>query len=110
MITQSPGAVIPIENIPEELAERNQWVCWRYDERDGKLTKVPYTPDPGARRTLMRASSTDPATWATFSEAVDACGASEGYYGVGFVFSDDDPYVGIDIDNCRSPESSDIAE
>jgi hypothetical protein len=49
------GANMPaIENIPEELTERPQWVCWRLEERDEKLTKVPYTPG-----TLRRASSTD---------------------------------------------------
>ena len=29
------GANMPaIENIPEELTERPQWVCWRLEERD----------------------------------------------------------------------------
>jgi putative DNA primase/helicase len=32
-----------IENIPESLTERPQWVCWRLEERDDKMTKVPYT-------------------------------------------------------------------
>jgi putative DNA primase/helicase len=43
-----------VENIPEELTERPQWVCWRYEERGGKLTKVPYVPETGGR-----ASTTD---------------------------------------------------
>ncbi len=30
--------------------------------------------------------------------------------GIGFVFTDSDPYTGIDIDNCRNPETGQIAE
>jgi putative DNA primase/helicase len=56
MIKETTGLIAPIaENIPEELTERPQWVCWRYEERDGKPTKVPFTP-----YTPIRASSTDP--------------------------------------------------
>ena len=89
------------ENIPEELAERPQWVCWRYEERGGKKTKVPYTP-----RTLRRASSTDLMTWRTFSEALGAYRTGEPPYdGIGFVFSSADPFAGIDLDNCRDPEN-----
>jgi putative DNA primase/helicase len=100
--------VIP-ENIPEELTERPQWVCWRYEERGGKLTKVPYTP-----YTISRASSTDLMDWGTFYQAMDAYRASVAdstrpYDGIGFVFSSADPYAGIDLDKCRNPETGDIA-
>ena len=27
---------------PDDLTERDQWVLWRYEERDGRTTKVPY--------------------------------------------------------------------
>jgi len=90
------------ENVLQELAERPQWVCWRLEERQGKLTKVPYTPSGD------RASSTDLRTWSTFDAAMDAYELS-GYDGVGFVFSSGDPYVGIDLDKCRDPETSEIA-
>jgi putative DNA primase/helicase len=94
-----------LENIPEELTERPQWVCWRYEERDEKRMKVPYTPG-----TLRRASSTDPMTWRTFDEAASAYERSEPPYGgIGFVFCSADPFVGIDIDNCRNPKTGEIA-
>jgi len=106
MIKEATSVNPPItENIPEELAERAQWVCWRYEVRDAKKpTKVPYAPS-----TERRASSTDSMTWATFDEALEAYSASDGRYsGIGFVFSSGDPFVGIDLDDCRDPESGEI--
>src|SRR5215213_3160002 len=105
---KATAAVDPpiIENIPEELTERPQWVCWRREIRDGKPTKVPYTP--GRER---RASSTDLLTWRTFEEALAAYEAGEPPYdGIGFVFSSADPFVGIDLDDCRDPKSREVAE
>jgi putative DNA primase/helicase len=103
---QAITAVDPptIENIPGQLAERPQWVCWRLEVRDGKPTKVPYTPG-----TERRASSTDLMTWATFEEALAAYEAGEPpYHGIGFVFCSADPFVGIDLDKCRDPESGEV--
>jgi putative DNA primase/helicase len=91
------------DNVPEELAERPQWVCWRFEERDGKRTKVPYSPI-----THRRASTTDLMSWGTFPQAVDACEPAR-CDGVGFVFSSADPFTGIDLDNCRDPKSGNIA-
>lgn len=54
--------------IPAELRQRPQWVLWRLEERDGKLTKVPYrAADP-----TRTASTTEPGTWATFEAALQA--------------------------------------
>jgi primase-polymerase (primpol)-like protein len=93
------------ENIPEQLTERPQWVCWRLEMRYGKPTKVPYTPG-----TERRASSTDLMTWATFEEAFAAYEAGKpSYDGIGFVFCNADPFVGIDLDKCRHPESGGVA-
>jgi primase-polymerase (primpol)-like protein len=95
-----------IENIPERLTERPQWVCWRLEERDDKPTKVPYIPG-----TMRRASSTDLMTWRTFSEALAAYEAGEPPYdGIGFMFSSADPFSGIDLDDCRDPETGAVEE
>src|SRR5215217_3913980 len=107
MMTETTRPNQPItENIPEQLTERPQWVCWRYEERDGKTTKVPYTPG-----TERRASSTDLMTWRTFEEALAAYEAQEPPYdGIGYVFCSADPFVGIDLDKCRDPEDGKITE
>jgi primase-polymerase (primpol)-like protein len=109
MMQASPVIDAPsIENIPEQLTERPQWVCWRLEERDGKKTKVPYTPGKAPER---RASSTDLMTWRTFSQALRAYERSEPPCdGIGFVFCSADPYSGIDIDHCRNPETGEVAE
>jgi len=104
---KATAAVDPpiIENIPEQLAERPQWVCWRREMRGGKPTKVPYTPG-----TERRASSTDLLTWRTFEEALTAYESGEPPYdGIGFVFCSADPLTGIDLDGCRDPETGTIA-
>ncbi len=82
--------------IPTELRERPQWVCWRYEERQGRRTKIPLSPHTG-----RRAKTDDPATWGTFAEAHTA--AERHRWGLGYVFAADDPYVGIDLDQCRDP-------
>jgi primase-polymerase (primpol)-like protein len=104
MIKETTGTDAPIENIPEELAERPQWVCWRFEERGGKKTKVPYTPGG------ERASTTDLMTWGTFEAAYRALDNEVRHYdGIGFVFSSADPFCGIDLDKCRDPQTGDIA-
>lgn len=88
--------------LPDALVERDQWVCWREEQRDRKPTKVPVTPG-----TAEFASSTDPDTWATFETAVDYLDTGD-VEGIGFVFTDDDPIVGVDLDDCRDPDSGDV--
>jgi primase-polymerase (primpol)-like protein len=107
VIKEKTGEITLItQNIPDQLTERPQWVCWRLEERKGEPTKVPYTPG-----TRSRASSTDLMTWRTFEEALEAYETSEpiAYDGIGFVFCSADPFVGIDLDKCRDPESGQVA-
>lgn len=83
--------------VPDDLIERDQWVLWRYEGRSkgGKPTKVPY------QASHLRADTTDPLTWTTFELASSLHAEyAEHYSGIGFVFSKDDPFVGIDLDQC----------
>ena len=80
--------------IPAELKERDQWVVWRLEDREGKPTKVPYR----GYHTVAKASSVDPGTWTSFERAV-AAAEEEGIGGIGYVFATDDPFVGIDLDS-----------
>jgi putative DNA primase/helicase len=94
------------EPVPDALLEREQWVCWRYkwDADRDEWTKVPV--DPAAGRF---AKSTDPDTWTSFEDAVayhDRDGTDTD--GVGFVVHDEDLVVGVDLDDCRDPETGDL--
>ena len=99
-----------MENIPEQLRERPQWVTWCLEERDGKQTKVPYVASlTGPKR---KASATNLLTWRRFDTAVLALEVVEAggphYDGIGFVLSSGDPYVGIDLDDCRNLETGEL--
>ena len=86
----------------QNLRDLRQWVCWRLEERDGKLTKIPYSP-----LTDEKASTTDPDTWAAYAEAV-ASRKERGHDGIGFVFTKGDPFCGVDLDSCLDPETGEI--
>lgn len=73
-------------NIPNELKEERNWVCWTTD----KLPKNPHTG--------MNAQSNNPDTWGTFEEALNACNKYN-FDGLGFVF-DGKKYFGVDLDKC----------
>lgn len=89
--------------IPSELQELPHWVCWRRQIRDGKPTKVPYQ----AGNARENAKTDDPTTWAPFKRALNRYRneALDPVDGIGFVFSENDPYCGIDLDDCRDPET-----
>ncbi len=81
-------------NVPLELRNLGQWVVWRMEERNGKPTKVPHDPKTG-----NRGNSTNSATWSSFHQACQTY-CTGAYAGLGFVFSQHDPYVGVDFDDC----------
>jgi primase-polymerase (primpol)-like protein len=85
-----------------DIKDLRQWLCWRIEERNGELTKVPYTP-----RTGQRADSTAPDTWGGYDEAASAC-KDHSYAGVGFVFTPEDDLCGVDLDKCLDPETGEI--
>jgi putative DNA primase/helicase len=101
--TAAPLGVL-VENIPEELRRRRQWVAWNLERRGGELTKVPYDPITG-----KRARSNDLMTWRPFKDALEALERGD-YCGIGFVFCSGDSYTGIDLDDVRDPESGAIEE
>ena len=86
----------------QDIRDLLQWVCWRSEEREGKLTKVPYSPLTGDK-----ASSTDPETWAGYGEAISAC-EEHGHHGLGFVFTPEDDLCGVDLDKCLDSETGEM--
>ena len=89
-------------NIPEELKAINQWVSWlEKKDETGKVSKIPINPN---KKKFTPASVSDPETWGSFEEAMEAC-ERFGPDGFGFVFTEKDPYAGIDLDNCYEPNT-----
>lgn len=91
----------PLSSIPAPLRGRPQWVVWKREERDGRPTKMPYQ----ARHPGRRAKVDDPRTFATFEQAKLAARLNADVAGVGYVFTADDPFVGIDIDRCLTSDA-----
>ncbi len=79
--------------IPAELKALPQWILWKFEMRNGKQTKVP------CQVTGEMAQANNRRTWSTFATAVKFYLEGD-YDGIGFVFSRQDSYIGIDIDKC----------
>src|ERR1051325_7709216 len=105
-------------NIPTEMRQYPHWIVWRLEYRvgenglidfDRKPTKVPYQPWPGGKK----AASIRPEEWGTYDQAMIAPFApvgsgpfdpnlsveETGFSGIGFMFHEDNPYTGIDLDD-----------
>lgn len=83
-------------HIPPALIGLIQWIVFKVfpdPERPEKLKKIPYNPITG-----RHASSTDPSAWVSFDTARAAVESGQ-YDCIGFAFSEDDDYVGIDFDD-----------
>lgn len=79
--------------IPDELKKLPQWVGWSWKKIVGKDGNVQKTKVPYDLKTGRAASHSDSSTWASYEE-------TKGHDLIGFVFSENDPYVGIDLDKC----------
>jgi hypothetical protein len=73
-------------NIPTELRACPQWLTWHLTTEGQKI--------PNGK-------SNDPKSWKPFDEV-------SLYDRIAFVFSEVDPFVGIDLDSCRVPETGEI--
>jgi hypothetical protein len=90
------------ENIPAQLAGLDRHVVWRHVWKAGKKGGGEWSRVPFCARTRRAASSTDPATWSTFEQALAAYRAG-GYSGIGFVLGDG--IVGVDLDDAIDQET-----
>lgn len=79
------------------LADAARWVAWCTEERNGKPTKVPYSPVRNGR-----AKADDPTTWGTRAQAETRAKRLGGAVGVQLGPIDSDCALGgIDLDSCR---------
>ena len=93
-MSASPERVSDLR-IPDDLTELDQWVMWRSEIRGGTAHEGT-VPNHGEH-----ASSTDSSTWASYEQVVSASAAQpDNFAGIGFVFTPNDPFTGIDFDDC----------
>lgn len=77
--------------LPDSIIQNGLFCCWKYEERNGQKTKVPYQPETG-----LGAKSNDPSSFVPYKTAVQA----SGYDGIGIgIFNG---ICAIDLDNCVS--------
>ncbi len=98
-------SVLPViaDAIPGALRDRKCWLVWKSipSPNGGKPMKVPYA----ATNPKRKIDHTDPAHWVAFDEALSTY--EDGVVsGVGFALGDG--RAGVDLDDCRDPETGAI--
>jgi len=90
-------------NIPAALKEIPRWLAWNWRrQKNGRWSKPPLNVKTGCK-----CSKIDPKNWVTFDEAI-AAHQSGRFDGIGFEFEDTDDFAGIDLDDCRNPETGEL--
>lgn len=79
------------------MMEARNWHLWRME--NGR--KIPYQVDG-----VSKAKSNDPATWASYEEAVEAMESLEGFQLAFTLGTDDDNFTGIDADDAFAEDGS----
>ena len=93
----------PTDRLPDVLAPlkaMSHWVIWKWEEKNGKRTKVPYQ----AAKPNRKAKTTDPRTWSDYATAVAAEHLADG---IGFCLQDS-AIASFDLDKCRNPETCEL--
>ncbi len=86
--------------IPEELKSERRFLLWKFEDRGcRKPTKIP------KQVSGQNARVNDRETWCSYDEAVQAYENGD-FDGIGFVLGWG--IVGVDLDNCRDPETGEL--
>ena len=95
----------PQFDVPPELKAIQQWILWRYIQRPDKPKpdKVPH------QCTGYQADVTNSDHWSSYEFAIKMARKPGFADGIGFVFTEGDPYCGIDLDNCYPSDAAECA-
>lgn len=97
-------AALPPELGP--LMREPNWVVWKWEpdqKKPNKFRKVPYRPSAPHHH----ANTRDRSTWGPYEEALAAV-KEGGADGIGFCLTNT-KFAALDLDNCRDPDSGQIA-
>jgi putative DNA primase/helicase len=92
----SGGMGVRFDLIPEELKAVPHWMPWKFGNKPDKKGKFPKIPCDAKG---YGKDYTNPANWMTSEQAVASCNGCQ-FDGIGYVFSEDDPFTGVDLDHC----------
>lgn len=81
---------VSFENIPKEMQEIPNWLVWKYNIKNGKATKVPYS--------IKTNKPADPNNKVNQHKFEELTNESVNYDGIGFVF-DGKGIFGVDVDS-----------
>jgi len=93
ILSELPPALQPLAAYP-------QFILWKLTERNGKQVKLPVD-----YRTAQVTDAHNPKAWADANTIIQTAKLFGSDYGIGFVFTDNDPFVFIDIDNCLEADN-----
>ncbi len=102
------------DTIPLDLRALACWLVWRYvEERDPETGEVDWDKPP-LNANGRAGSSTNSKTWSPFDVALAAY-RQGGLDGIGFALCvkkghDGEVLIGVDLDDCRNPETGEIQE
>lgn len=93
-----------MQQLPESLAPLaayKQFILWMLAERDGKQVKLPID-----YRTASIGDAHNHEVWLDAPTAFTTAAAYGPDYGVGFVFTDNDPFFFVDLDKCLEEDNT----
>ena len=107
-IYDKPSTGFNSENFPDELKALSNVAIWEpvWNEAREKWEKKPRLWSEPSRN----ASPTDWNTWTTFCQATEISRTSDGRYGVALMMNLESGITGFDFDNCRNPDTGEIAQ
>lgn len=99
------GKFLGLPDALKPYAAKPIWMLWKreFKPTKNKWTKVPYQ----VRAPKSKARCNDPATWASFDDALKALNAGQGD-GIGFAILGADDVGAFDLDDCRNAQSGDL--